>query len=137
MFVLDASVAASWCFPDETASLASSVLERMIHEGAVVPALFWFEVRNVLLTGERRQRLTEAQTAQFLSYLDVLGIEIDRGPNSVVVCALARTYQLSVYDAAYLEVAQRKGIPMASLDRALCSAARKAGVPLLGESDPG
>jgi predicted nucleic acid-binding protein len=133
MFVLDASVVASWCFPDESHSNAEAAFRRIADGAAAAPALLWFEVRNVLLMGERRGRLSEAQTSRFLKYLGELPIEVDREPEETQVLSLARTYRLSVYDAVYLELAQRKALPLATLDRALIDAARSEQVPLVGE----
>ena len=133
MFVLDASVVASWCFPDEFAPNAEAALRRIAQETALAPALLWFELRNVLLMGERRNRLSEAQTTSFLKYIGELPVEVDRDPDDGVVLSLARADRLSVYDAVYLELAQRKGLPLATLDNALMAAARAGKVPLVGE----
>lgn len=130
-FVLDASVAACWAFEDEDHPLAARALDRLRAEPALVPALWWFEVRNVLIVNERRGRLTEAITAAFLRAVARLDIAIDRTPDSAAVLALARVHRLSVYDAAYLELAQRAGAPLATLDAALARAARGEGVPLI------
>jgi predicted nucleic acid-binding protein len=134
MFVLDASVAASWCFPDESQSSAEAAFALIEQETALAPALLWFELRNVLLMGERRGRLSEAQTARFLKYLSELPIEADRDPDEGVVLGLARTHKLSVYDAVYLELAQRRALKLATLDRALMNAARLEHISLVGES---
>ncbi len=131
-FVLDASVAACWAFDDEDHPLAARALDRLRGEPALVPALWWFEVRNVLVVNERRGRLTEAITAAFLRAVARLDIAIDRTPDSAAVLALARAHRLSVYDAAYLELAQRAAAPLATLDAALARAARDEGVALIG-----
>lgn len=132
MFVVDASILASWCFPDELHPRAETAFRHIATQSAVVPALLWFELRNVLLMGERRNRLTEAQTTRFLKYVSELPIEVDRNPDEGIVLSLARSYRLSVYDAAYLELAQRKALPLATLDNALMNAARAENVLLLG-----
>jgi len=134
MFVIDASVIASWCFPDEVHPHAGAALRRIASEPAVAPTLLWFELRNVLLMGERRNRLTEAQTARFLKYVGELPIASDYDPDEGVVLGLARSHRLSVYDAAYLELAQRSGLALATLDTALMHVARISGVTLVGES---
>ena len=131
-FVLDASVAACWAFDDEDHPLAESALERLRTEPALVPTLWWFEVRNVLVVNERRDRLTEAVTAAFLRAVARLDIAIDRTPDSAAVLALARAHRLSVHDAGYLELAQRAAAPLATLDAALARAARNEGVALIG-----
>lgn len=97
-----------------------------------MPALWWFEVRNALVVNERRWRLTEADTADFLRGLARLPIGIDRSPDEDGVLTLARRHRLTVYDAAYLEVARRESLPLACLDGALRNAAVASGVPLFG-----
>jgi predicted nucleic acid-binding protein len=131
MFVIDASILASWCFPDELHPSAEVAFRRIAKQPALAPALLWFELRNVLIMGERRHRLTQAQSSRFLKYISELPIEVDHGPEETAVLSLARSYELSVYDAAYLELAQRKAVPLATLDNALMRAARAGNVPLL------
>ena len=130
-FVLDASVAAAWYFPDEDADLATTAARRLVVETAIVPTLFWYEVRNFLVLGERRGRTVIADTTQFLARLDAMALEVDRAPSSAAALALARAHKLSVYDAAYLELAQRRGVPLATLDARLAAAAGDAGIGLL------
>jgi len=110
-FVVDASAVGCWCFPDESAVLAEIALERLNPDGAVVPALWWFEVRNLLIANERRGRIDPAGTATFLAHLARLPITIDRAPDGAMVMALVRAHGLTVYDAAYLELALRLAIP--------------------------
>ena len=133
-FVVDASVALAWCFEDEATSYAESVLDRLQQTEAVVPAIWPLEVANVLLMAERRQRLTEAQTARMIQLLRGLPITIDAeglaqawGP----MLSLGREYGLSAYDSSYLEHAMRQGISLATQDAALREAAPRAGVPLV------
>jgi len=133
MFVVDASVVASWCFPDEEHFHAQAAFRLLASEPALTPALFWFELRNVLLMGERRGRLAEPQTARFLKHVGDLPIEVDREPDEALVLGLARRHRLSVYDAAYLELAQRKSLPLATLDGELVKAARAEKIPLVGK----
>jgi predicted nucleic acid-binding protein len=130
--VLDASVVGCWCFPDETSSVADAAMREVVADEAVVPAVWWFEVRNLLLTGEHVGRMDPIGTAGFLADLEALSIRIDRASESNVILALARTHRLTVYDAAYLELAGRIAAPLATLDRKLADAARAAGVPLMG-----
>ena len=134
-FVLDASVTACWAFQDETHDDASLAFDRMRAEEAIVPFLWWFEVRNILIVNERRKRITESVTAAFLLNLSQLRIQIDRSPEEDIVLRLARAHRLSVYDAAYLELAQREAIPLATLDADLGLAARNEGVPLICRAD--
>jgi predicted nucleic acid-binding protein len=131
-FVLDASICAVWALTDESEPLADRVMARLALEPATVPALWWFEIRNVLIISERRKRLTVDGSREFLKFLGGFPIWSDDEPDEAAIFGFARKYQLSFYDAAYLEVASRKGIALATLDRALRSAAEAAGVALLG-----
>jgi predicted nucleic acid-binding protein len=133
-FVLDASVALCWAFADEEHPIASAALDRLEKGKAHVPAVWWFEVRNSLVMNERRGRLSEAGTASFLRNLAQLAIRIDRAPEEAALLILARQHRLSIYDAAYLELAQREGLMLATLDTALRHAAMTVGVPLLAEA---
>jgi predicted nucleic acid-binding protein len=130
--VLDSSVVGCWCFPDEISSIADAAMLEVAADEAVVPAIWWFEIRNLLLTGERVGRMDSIGTAGFLADLEALSIRIDRAPESDVVLALARTHRLTIYDAAYLELASRIDAPLATLDRQLARAATVASVRLLG-----
>ncbi len=132
-FVLDASIAACWAFDDEDHPVAALALERVRTDEARVPSLWWFEVRNTLIVNERRGRLTERDTSAFLRGLARLRVTLDRSPNEGDVLALARHRRLTVYDAAYLELARREGAPLATLDAALATAASAERVPLLSE----
>src|SRR5208337_2673787 len=127
-FVLDASIAAYWAFEDEDHPDAALAFRQMRTEEAVVPCLWWFEVRNTLVVNERRRRIAESDTAAFLLGLSRLRIRIDRAPDEAAVLRLARNHRLSVYDAAYLELAQREGLPLATLDADLKKAAAGEGV---------
>ena len=129
---MDASIVVAWAF-DEVNATASGARERMRREAAVAPALWWFEVRNALVQGERRGRFTELRTARFLRDISRLAITIDRAPSETGVLTLARRHRLTVYDAAYPELALREALPMATLDAALASAARAEMVLLVGE----
>jgi len=134
-FVLDASITACWAFQDEDHPDASLAFLQMSAEEAVVPCLWWFEVRNILVVNERRRRIAESDTARFLLNLSRLRIRLDRVPDEGAVLRLARTHRLSVYDAAYLELAQREGVPLATLDVDLRKAAANEGVALLSGGD--
>ena len=130
-FVLDASMTACWAFQDEDHPDAGLAFHQMRSEEAVVPCLWWFEVRNTLVVNERRRRIAESDTAAFLLSLSRLRIRIDRAPDEGAVLRLARTHRLSVYDAAYLELAQREGLPLATLDADLKKAAAGEGVAIV------
>ena len=107
-FVLGASIAACWAFEDEDHPVAALALERMRSDQALVPSLWWFEVRNTLIVNERRGRLAEADTAAFLRALSRLGVVVDRSPEDAAVLTLSRKHRLTVYDASYLELAYAK-----------------------------
>jgi predicted nucleic acid-binding protein len=130
-FVLDASITACWAFQDEDHADADLALLRMRAEEAVVPCLWWFEVRNILVVNERRRRIGESDTASFLANLSRLRVRVDRLPDESAVLRLARTHRLSVYDAAYLELAQREGLALATLDADLRKAAADERVALV------
>jgi|SRR5665213_2354574 len=126
--VLDVSAIISLAFPDEDPAYAKAVLDAIDADRAVVPTLFWFELRNALLVGERRGRSNANQTAAFLTALSLLPFEVDDRPLEASVYSLARQYSLTFYDAAYLELAQRKSLSIATVDRALIAASTHAGV---------
>ena len=132
--VLDASVALSWCFKNEATATADRVLERLATEAASVPAIWHLEIANVLALSERRGRITPANTSEFIALLETLGVVIDaETPSRALgrVLDLARAERLTAYDAAYLELAMRLGIPLASKDADLCDAAERLGVNVL------
>ncbi len=129
--VLDTSVAAAWALSETNHPLIEFSLVHFRKDSAFVPALFWFEIRNTLVVNERRGRITEAGTASFLESISKAMILVDRAPGEVRVLALARQYSLTVYDAAYLELAARMDIPLATLDRRLEAAATAEKIALL------
>ena len=128
--IADVSAILSQAFDDEDAAYAEGVIEAIASDEALVPTLFWFEIRNALLMGERRGRITAERTGQFLSDLSLLPFVVDELPREVVAMELARRHKLTIYDATYLELAQRKNLPLATLDDALIKAAAAAGVPV-------
>ena len=132
--VIDASVALAWCFRDERTEAAARLLERLETVTAVVPNLWHLEVANVLALAERRRRITPARSAEFIALLETLEIVIDEETPSRAlgrVLDLAREERLTAYDAAYLELAMRLGISLASKDGDLCNAAERLGVSVL------
>ena len=129
--MLDASTTLGWCFENETTATAASTLEHLRDAEAVVPSLWLLELANGLVVAEQRGRITRAESTRFLGLVSELPIRID--PTSTLaltssVLVLARDYELSAYDAAYLELALRGGQPLATLDERLRSAADRAGV---------
>lgn len=133
-FVLDVSLSCAWGFADEASEPAWAILERLRAGRAHVPALWLWETANVLVQVDRRGRITPAAIRTFLGLLETLPISIDPpGPGTAWhdSLALARSHRLSAYDSAYLELAMRKGLPLATRDRALQAAAREEGVALM------
>ncbi len=128
--VVDASLALAWLFDDEDHPKAISALERLKEDGAVVPQLWHLEIRNALLTAERRGRISLDDIGERLDALNGLPILTDEDPNYRVAFDLAWKHGLSFYDALYLELAIRQDAELATLDRALGRAAASEGVPL-------
>lgn len=132
-FVLDNSIVMVWSFEDETDEYADAVLDHLAIARAVVPALWPLEVANALLMSERRKRSTEAETIKWVGILNSLPIVIDDETNAHAwsnTITLARGHNLTAYDAAYLELAIRRGLPLATIDGKLKIAAKTVGVAL-------
>ncbi len=132
-FVLDNSVLVAWAF-DEKSNYADAVGGDLAEKQAIVPAVWPLEFGNTLLVAERRRRLTEAEAARIRDNVLCLGIQVvpDHPPHVLTeVLALARQHGLTVYDASYLDLAMREGLPLATLDERLAEAARRCGVPLV------
>jgi predicted nucleic acid-binding protein len=131
-WVIDSSVALAWALPDETSKEAERFLSRVsIRSILWVPALWWYEMANALLMAERRKRLTEAGRIRLMELYRKLPIRTDMMLDSDIVWrfhTLAMEYNLSAYDAAYLELAQRRGLGLATVDQHLHAAAQKAGI---------
>jgi len=123
-FVVDASVVGSWVLPDENHPEALTALDRLKDDEAFVPSLLWYELRNLLLANERRQRITPAQTAAALNLVQELPLRLDGQADSDTTLQLARAHKLTIYDAAYLELAVRRHLPLVTFDTALAEAAR-------------
>jgi len=131
VFVLDASVALSWGFEDETTPYTEAVLGALAEGEAVVPAVWPLEVGNGILMAERRGRLSHADAVQFLTLLRQLPIRVEPEPPERMlgeILALAREQGLSTYDASYLDLAMRLGLPLATQDDQLREAAERCGV---------
>ena len=122
-FVADASVAAAWVLPDKEAAIADLALERLGEETAKVPDVFWHELRNLLLSAERRRRIDARHADVSMARLRRLRIRRAVEADDLAVMALARTHCLTAYDASYLALAIREGCALASLDRRLNEAA--------------
>lgn len=133
-FVLDSSMTLSWFFEDESTRATEKVLDLLLAHGAVVPALWTLEVINVLSLAERKGRTTAAKSDLFRLRLDALRIEVDRESDRRVtdeVMTLCRSHTLTSYDATYLELASRRGLPLATLDVDVKKAAKKLHISLI------
>ncbi len=133
-FVPDVSAVCAWCFEDERTEASEALLIRLPECELCVPALFLWELGNVLLMAERRGRITAADRNRFLALVVQLDLGIDPADPNVVwhdVLSLAAQHRLTSYDAAYLELAMREGLPLASRDNALLKAAQACGLELL------
>jgi predicted nucleic acid-binding protein len=130
-FVLDASVAGPWALADEPSEAANRIATRLLIEEAIVPPLWWYEVRNLLVVCERRGRIEQADSDYFLARLDKYPIRIDPEIARDETLVLARKHQLTIYDAAYLELAIRSSASLATLDSALEAAAIAEGVEVV------
>lgn len=137
-FVVDNSVVMAWCFQDETSQYADAILGSLEVFKAIVPSIWPLEVGNVLLVAERRKRLSEASSARFIALLTELPITIEQeSPERMMreILALAREHQISSYDASYLDLAMRKGVPIATLDDGLIKAAERSHVPIMKRAE--
>jgi predicted nucleic acid-binding protein len=133
-FVVDCSVALAWYLEDEQNAYTESVLHRLTTQKPIVPDLFFLEATNALLAAQHRSRITSTQVDEFLATLNALPFIIDHGCSRGFlfdILSLARTHKLSAYDAAYLELARREHLPLATQDAALTKAAKAARVKLL------
>jgi len=133
-FILDASITLAWCFSDESTPETTLLLEQLDHASAFVPEIWTLEIGNILISAERRKRITYAKITEFLTLLQDLNIKIDnetstRGFREMLL--LAHSEHLTTYDAAYLELAMRLGLPLATKDMQLANAAKKIGVKLM------
>ncbi len=132
-FVVDASVMLARPLGQPNA-IAALVRARLDDEVGLVPALWWFEVRNALIINERRRAISEAETARAVQEWAQLDIAIDNSPDEIAIMRLARKHRLTVYDATYLELALRERLPLATLDATLAEAARQEGIAVVGDA---
>jgi len=132
-FVLDCSVTMSWCFDDESNDYSDAILDNLKNSTAIVPTIWPLEVANVLLLAKRKKRLTEIQASSFIDALSALPIVIDPSTSTRAmhtIFMLAQQSNLTIYDAAYLELALREEIPLLTLDQSLINAAKKLHIPV-------
>jgi predicted nucleic acid-binding protein len=132
--VIDASLALAWCLPGEATPRTAALFERVIQSGAFVTAIWRYEVVNGLLRAERRRRTNEAETVRSAELVSGLPLEVDLETTESAfssVLALARAQGLTVYDAAYLELAMRLVLPLGTNDEPMATAARNIGIEVL------
>jgi predicted nucleic acid-binding protein len=129
-FVLDASISAAWALAGESSPFAESAENRLATDSAIVPYIWWYEVRNLLVVNERRGRITVDESAAFLRILSAYPIRIEPDAEAEDVFRIARRCRLSFYDAAYLALAVREQLPLATLDKNLQAAATTENVEL-------
>jgi predicted nucleic acid-binding protein len=125
----------AWYFVDEKDAYADMIARQVPGRGALVPANWPLEVANSLIAGERRKRSTQAQAGRMIAYLEAMPISVDDQTSDHAwssTLSFARQYTLSAYDAAYLELAVRRGLELATLDEPLKAAAMSAGVTICG-----
>ena len=133
--VIDSCIALAWCFADERSAAADAVLVQVTESGAIVPSLWRLEVANALHMAVRRKRIDAAFRDASIADLGALNIDTDSETDQHAwagTLQLAECHQLTLYDAAYLELAQRLKLPLATLDRELRTAAMALGVTVLG-----
>src|SRR2546422_4589265 len=130
--VIDASIASAWFFPDEQTDYTKAVFHAVSSSAvdSVAPRLWAYEIRNSVLVGFRRGRISKPDAEQFLASLNELNVRLSEPSSYDGVFGLADQHGLTVYDAAYLDLAVHEGVPLASLDGHLIRAAQKIGVPL-------
>ncbi len=134
--IIDCSITMAWCFSDVATEETARVQDRLIAEAAVVPAHWFLEVVNVLIMAERRNRIAAADATNFLQLLAALDIQTDHETSARAfdhLPPLCRTHELTSYDAAYLDLAVRRRLPLASLDDDLRQAAIRRGIEVLGK----
>ena len=129
--VIDSSIALTWCFDDEASAQTDELFERVRDDGAMVPGLWHLELSNVLLQAEKRGRISRADVATRLTLIADLPISTDPETTARAwreTLWLAREEELTAYDAAYRELAMRRGLPLMTLDAELAGAAKRLGV---------
>ena len=129
--VVDASIAAAWLLPEKDSDAAEALIAALSGRPPI-PSLFWHEARNILVMAERRGRIVAGEAAAAMGRLRRLPLEDAGAGSDGAVLALAMAHGLTAYDAAYLALAQERGLPLATLDQKLAQAARREGVTLLG-----
>jgi predicted nucleic acid-binding protein len=133
-FVLDSSVTLAWLLPDEGNEAVDQLADRLEHDSATVPSIWALEVGDALLVAQRRGRIKDDDFARLIAALDGLPIEVDQEaapPALLTIVSFAKKLGLTTYDAAYVELAHRQGLPLATLDARLRAASAAMHVPVL------
>lgn len=129
--VVDSSIAVSWMLADEDSQIARKALAEVTADGMIVPGIFWYEFRNILIVSERRGRLRIGESEKALFVLAALTPTVFSDHSEIEIMRLARTHELSIYDAAYVELALRNKAGLATLDARLAKAAMREGISVL------
>lgn len=135
--VIDASITVAWCFEDEVTPAAEDVLDEVVESNAIVPSIWRFEVGNALQMAIRRKRITDVFRDDALAKLLAMPISVDPDTDAhawTTALRLSQRFGLTLYDAAYVELAQRHSLPLATLDQEMRAAAIAVSVPVLGAS---
>ena len=135
MIVVDNSVFLTWCLGKEDDLAAVETISHIGNEGGVVPRIWWYEFHNALLMNERRGRISSEQTSKILAAGLALNMEIDENHDGTQLLDFVRRFDLTVYDATYLEVAFRRNLPLATFDHQLCKAADAIGIRVVHRQD--
>lgn len=117
---------------DEDDPAADRARQMLVHEGGVAPGIWWYEMRNALLMNERRGRISSVDCRAAIDDLGNLPISVDNAHSDGLLLEIAAAHRLSVYDASYLEVAMRRGLAVASLDRRIVAVAEALGMEVVG-----
>ena len=134
MIVVDASIALAWTYADERADAVMEIFDRVTRIGAIAPAIWAMEIANSFNMSVRRQRITPLQRDELIASFLALGVDVQHQPATAYwseILHLADRHLLTIYDASYLELAIRQGLPLATLDHDLRRAAIAEGVPVL------
>lgn len=133
-FVIDCSVTMAWCFEDESTDYTDSILKKLKELTAIVPTIWPLEVANFLLSARRKKRISEITSASFIDKLSELPIVVDHSTTKRALhttSMLAAQEHLTIYDAAYLELAMKEKVPLITLDKELIKVAKKLHVPTI------
>lgn len=135
-FVADASIGLAWCFPEEETPATRKLLDRVADEAAVVPGFWFIELTNILALSEKKGRISKEEVAEFIFLIEGFSLDVDHECSTRAfahLLPLCREHHLTAYDAIYLDLARRRRLPLATLDRPLAKVAGKLGIKVLGQ----